>query len=304
MFLGLQGEPKFHHFIKHDVNSISGRRKFRRLGSPNKAMKALQQRFCKWFLRSVEYAGKQRVWLTHATACRFGNRTLYNVLPHRKNRFFYLLDFHDAFGSVDPKRLAAVLVEMEPDLANKTEELRAFLENNFFAGKDGLVQGGNASGDLFNLYVGCLIDAHLKDILAENAITYTRYLDDLTFSSARHITRETRRKIRSIATQAGFSFSWRKCEYLDLQKRQTVMITGIGLEYGGRIFVPRRFLRKAKAIFHAAAKPESEIPLCMVEGLASPLRNSIPGDQKRNRIESKLLTQYLKAKEAADWRQR
>ena len=299
MLLGLPAEPKFRRFTKHDVNSVSGRSKFRHLGAPNDAMKMLQQRFCKWFLRSADYAAKQRAWLTHATACRSGNRTLYNVLPHRNNRFFYLLDFHDAFGSVNPKRLVAVLVEMEPDLAGEAEELQAFLENNFFAGKNGLVQGGNASGDLFNLYVGCLVDRLLKDILADNAITYTRYLDDLTFSSPRHITREARRKIRAVAMQAGFSFSWRKCEYLDLRKRQTVMITGVGLEYGGRIFVPRRFFRKAKAIFHAAAKSGSEIPLCVVEGFASPIFDSIPVDQKRNRLETKLLTQYLKPKEAA-----
>lgn len=294
MLADLPGEPAFSHFTKRDVNPVSGRTKYRKLGKPNEAMATLHRRFFS-YLRSYRFDGIRTACLAHSSASKRGDRTLKNVEPHRANRFFYLLDFHNAFGNVSPKHLAEMLVALDKDLAGKQEEVETFLRRYFFSPEHGLIQGGNASPDLFNLYAGMLVDVWLEPILKRHGITYTRYTDDLTFSSPSHITSATRRETRKVIEAAGFPLSWRKCEYVDLKKRP-VMITGIRLIFGGRVQVPRPFIRKVRAALHAAAKPGSDITLAKIEGLMSPIRSSLPRGQKPNRIEQRVLDEYEAAR--------
>lgn len=290
----LPGEPSFSHFTKRDVNPVSGRTKYRNLAKPNEAMVLLHRRFFS-YLRSWDLTSARTRFLKFSTASKRGDRTLKNVEPHRANRFFYLLDFHSAFGNVDPKRLAAVLASADPRLIGHEDEVEAFLRRHFFSPKHGLIQGGNAAPDLFNFYAGALVDVPLEPILREHRLTYTRYTDDLTFSSPSHIMLATRRRILAVVAAAGFPLSWKKCEYTDLRKRP-VMITGIRLVLGGRLQVPRPFVCKVRAMLHAAAKPGSKLTLARIEGLMSPIRSSAPPGQQSNRIEQKLLAAYEAAR--------
>lgn len=176
-----------------------------------------------------------------------------NVIIHRKNRFFYLLDIKNAFPSVDGENLAEIISGLNESLQGKKDEVFAFLKAYCLSDAHGLLVGAPASPDLFNIYAAYLIDAKLSEFSKKHGITYTRYIDDLTFSSRRKIGKRKRKEIRGVIEKAGFAISHRKSAVYDLKKRP-IEINGIGLEFGGRIFLPRHYLNKIRGLLHRAIK--------------------------------------------------
>ena len=64
----------------------------------------------------------------------------------------------------------------------------------------------------------------------------------------------------------------RKSKVRDL-KKGPIVITGIGLEFGGRLFVPSHYRRKIKGLLHNAVK--GNIPRPVIDGHMGVLK-SIP----------------------------
>jgi len=240
--------PSFESFVIRDRNFLSGIDKFRLVRRQNKAMEMIHQRL-RNYLRSL------KVSLPFSTAFSPGNSARKNLEKHRYNRYFYLIDLKSAFSSVDRNKLTHILCALDQELKN--EEVITFLEKYCFSPKGGLVTGASSSPDLFNIYCSKLLDKPLGDLCQRYGLTYTRYSDDLTFSSSNGpIGCRKRRAIRQIIEEvAGFKVNHRKSAVYDLQKGP-IVINGIGLELGGRIFLPRHYLRKIKGLLHKAEKGE------------------------------------------------
>jgi hypothetical protein len=119
----------------------------------------------------------------------------------------------------------------------------------------GLVTGGPASPDLFNLFAECVIDSRLRYVATEcHNLVYTRYLDDLTFSSDNVIGGKKRKQIREVLVSAGFNINHAKSKVLDLAKtHQAAVINGVGIERSGRFFLPRKALRELELLLHRAS---------------------------------------------------
>lgn len=280
--------PLFNVFSFPDVNPVSGRKKWRKVAAPNQAMKTLQLRFLQ-YLRANQNEKERKELLRHATSSNPGDSPLKNVQPHRQNRYFYLVDFTNAYRSVDAANLASILVRLKIFNAIPVEELYSLLEKYFFHEKLGLVPGGNASQDLFNLYVGALVDVPLEETVRKSNITYTRFIDDLTFSSSEPIRRDVRKAIREVISRAGFMLNHRKCECIDLKKR-TTLITGIGIADKGRLFVPRPYARKVRGLIHRA-KTDKRIDVQRITGMVQAIRQ-LSSEQGANAFEQKILNEY------------
>jgi len=251
LLAGLSGVPAFNFYSFLDENPVSGRTKRRTVGAPNDAMRELQLRLLALLKSESHHFARERI-LQCATGAMPGESSLDNVRAHQHNRYFYLVDFSHAYKSVDAHRLAVVLRErLKIFSAVPVDTLTSFCETYFFDARAGLVPGGNASQDLFNLYAGVLVDEAFCRLIREHRLTYTRYIDDLTFSSAEPISDKVRREIRAIIIGAGFMISHRKCEVVDLKQR-AVVITGYGLAEGGRIFVPRHYLKRVRLAIQKA----------------------------------------------------
>jgi hypothetical protein len=112
----------------------------------------------------------------------------------------------------------------------------------------GLVQGGSSSPLLFNIY--CLdLDHELGDFCEQRGITYTRYLDDMTFSSPdsgfdthSRIGKGTRRSIYAIIQGHNLKLNESKTKVRDL-KNGPVKVTGLQINTGGKIQMPTSYLR-------------------------------------------------------------
>lgn len=252
MLRGLSGEPPaFRTFEIEDVNPVSGHTKRRKIAAPNEAMHLLHTRFASW----IRTANRPllRLLLRNATGSVPGGNPLKNVEPHRWHQYLYLIDIESAFPSVDGRRLANLIAAFYPwAFLGFEEEIYAFLKKYFLAPEGGIYVGGPASSDLFNLYAGALMDNPLRELCRERGITYTRYVDDLTFSVPdlscfRLDSRIARRRIREIVWSAGFRISSKKAEFVDLVKGPA-FVTGVGIRAHGELFLSRRYLRKIRGI--------------------------------------------------------
>lgn len=237
----LGGEPAFRVFGIRDRNPLSQRTKKKRvLEAPNDAMRIIHGRLIQ-YLRSLNFP------MPHATACKPGDSPLKNVRRHRNHRFFYLMDVHNAYQNVKVAKLAGVLCILDAQLKGKFWEIRKFLSRYCMSQFGGLATGAPASPDLFNLYCAVLVDGPLARVCERYGLTYTRYLDDLTFSATHTISRRATNAVCKIVREAGFQPHDYKTMRHDLVA-EALVINGIGLELGGRIFVPPLYVSYIKGL--------------------------------------------------------
>lgn len=241
----LPGTPRFDSFIHNDKNLVSRQQKWRTIHNPNKAMRVLHKRFLAWL-------ESRHVPLPNATGSRKRMSPIKNVLRHQGNRYFYLLDIKDAYGSVDNIRLSALLCSLDARLQGQEESLEEFLAYNFLETLEGgLITGGVASPALWNHYAGILLDRPLKAICDQYGLVYTRYVDDITISSVEPIGKRKKRAIRNLFETVEFPTNHRKAKYYDL-KQQAIVITGVGLEWKTRTFLPRHYVDRIEGLLHQA----------------------------------------------------
>lgn len=236
----LSGSGAFHLLRFRDRNPLGGTTKIRKLEAPNEPMRIVHRALLR-YLRGLS------VDMPYATACRAGDSPLKNVERHKANRYFYLVDLCEAYRNVDGEKLTSVLIALDPRLRGRFEEVRAFLTRYCLSRFGGLPIGAPASPDLFNFYCAELIDKRVAELCRIYGFTYTRYLDDLTISGTQPISRRVRKQVRDIIKEAGFQVNHPKAEVKDLAKG-TITVNGVGLEMGGRIFVPRFFTRHIRGL--------------------------------------------------------
>ncbi len=254
--------PAYRKAVIRDKNPLAGTCRKRELAVPNLGLMVIHWRLNS-LLRQLSYPQEA------VTGSRPGFNPYRNVLPHRHHRFLYLLDIKGAYGQVRTDRLtywlAQYLGAIDEEETEVVEKTRQFLVDYCLLENGGLLTGTPASPDLFNFYAAHEIDLELLLIAEKYQLTYTRYLDDLTFSAATPIGKKKRQEIRAVLERALLPINHRKSQVLDLKKGAAV-ITGIGLAYGGRIFLPHSYLAKLDGMLFAAMM-ERCVPAAKVHGM-------------------------------------
>jgi len=136
---------------------------------PSKELKSVQA----WILRNVLDKLKPS---PHATAFIKGKGLAYNVLPHRNNRYFITIDIENFFPSVSVKRILRLF-----NLIGYSDNA-AYILTKLCTCDGKLPQGGVTSPALSNLVLHRL-DRRLSGLTSRRNIVYTRYADDMIFSS-------------------------------------------------------------------------------------------------------------------------
>lgn len=179
-----------------------------------------------------------------------GKTLLDNVAPHRHHNSFFITDIRHAFASVDPEylRRQAVYALADQVAGIDMRPVGDFIQQYAFVdGVPGLPLGYPASPALFNLY--CYdMDRSLGEICSNRGITYTRWLDDLTFSSPRIpvLSRNVRSQLREVIEEVpGFHVNHRKSRVIPNLKKAPVFITGLALYADGRITPSPKLIDKA-----------------------------------------------------------
>lgn len=245
------GTPRFRWYWLEDHNPLSGNRKRRRIYNPNQPMRELHGQL-------IRYLRGLHVDRASSTGARPGSSPLRNVLRHKPRwtswfpRFFFLIDISGAYANVDGEKLVKIILDHDQNLAGRELDVRAFLSQYCMSTEEGgLIVGAPASPDLFNLYCEVLIDGEIRSLCRKYGLTYTRYLDDLTFSSSQRIGKKKRQALCAVIERAGFKLNQRKARVLDLAKGP-VAINGVGITRDGRCFLPRQAVRELRGLLHLA----------------------------------------------------
>jgi hypothetical protein len=294
------GEPEYRVFQLRDKNLLAGTTKIREISAPNEAMEVI----CRMFYGVIRLRlAHLKVRFPYGTAILPGSSPLKNVLRHVGNRYFYLLDIKDFYLGISGEQIVPCLLELMPNFA-KRNDLTEFLDKYCLSEEKVLRMGAPASPDLANIVADCLLDEPLSVLVGKYGMTYSRYLDDLTFSSRIPIGKRKKRAIRDIILGSGFKISSKKSVYADISKKP-ITITGIGLMGDGRIFLKRSFLKKIlgllclietnKVPIRINHRTGREIdPFNVVNGLVAALWSTIPaGGRELNALEKEIIRKYL-----------
>ncbi|HET6884164.1 MAG TPA: reverse transcriptase family protein [Pirellulales bacterium] len=259
--------PTRTHYIRFTVPKKNGG--VRELTAPHRDLARAQQ----WVLQNI--LAKVPV---HELAQGFvsGRSTVTNATRHVGRAVVINVDLKDFFPSITFPRVKGVFQELgySPAAATvlallATESPRrtveyAGLTYHAATGPRALPQGACTSPALSNL-VARRLDARLSGIAARLGWTYSRYADDLTFSApaeAAHLAGYLLARIRHIAADEGFTVNESKTRV----QRQNASQRVTGIVVNRRSGVPRRHVRRIRAILHRAKR----------EGLAAQNRAGRP----------------------------
>lgn len=237
--------PGFNNFFSKKIE--------RWVHEPNLTMSIIHLDFIN-LLRSL------KINMPYATAESKGTNPKKNVKRHRHNRYFYVTDIKKYYHNIKTEILAHALCFFNPVWADEEKNILLFLQRYFFVAgekspktifnpnrkpkklsvKGILPTGANASPLLANIYGHFCLDMTLGPFCLQRGITYTRYMDDLTFSSKQPIGAKTRKKIRLLISAYDLVINHAKTKVWDLKVNGPLEITGITLHYGGKMSASRK----------------------------------------------------------------
>lgn len=161
-----------------------------------------------------------------------------NALCHLGNPYMVNFDFKDFFHQIRSEQIHKILKEQFPEQHSdlRTTLIRLTTRN------DRLPMGAPTSPVLSNF--ACIhLDEELDSICRASSITYTRFADDLTFSSKKVIESVELKMIRDCINNHGFQINEQKYKYSGPGNEK--IVTGIVLE-NDRLGLPKTFLSQLR----------------------------------------------------------
>lgn len=220
----------------------------REIHAPREALKEVQRRLARVF--ALMYS---------PPACAYGfiadRNTVQNATEHTKARWVLNIDLLDFFPSIHFGRVRGMLSREPYSISIRAAQRIAALCCHDTI----LPQGAPTSPILANM-IAQKLDRQLQSLAARHRFRYSRYADDLTFSSQRKrfpsalVTREQDGKLvvsdelRNIVKANSFALNERKTRLSHYSERQEV--TGLVVN-SRRANVPRELVRQIRAMLHA-----------------------------------------------------
>ena len=224
-------DDKYLHF---EIPKKSGG--VRNISSPDKFLKKIQRRIA--FVLEALYTPKPS-----ANGFVTGRSIVSNAKSHIGRNYVYNIDIKDFFPSIHYGRVKAVL-QIPPF---KTSPEIAHLIAHFSCYKGVLPQGSPLSPILTNIVCQSL-DYHLVKLAKHYRCYYSRYADDITFSSDKNIFKKENfiNELNSIITKQGFTVNEKKTRLQKHTQRQEV--TGIIVNQKSNL--KRDYVKKVRAMLH------------------------------------------------------
>ena len=202
---------------------------FRLIEDPQKNLKELQREFNK-YLQAVYYLHQTEAafgFIIHVKEGKYRKDILNNARRHLGHRYMLKIDLEDFFHQVGIKRVARIL-QSKPFIFRR-EPARTLAR--LFTYKQRLPMGAPTSPVLSN-FATMGLDKALYLWAASQNITYTRYADDMTFSSGSTLLTDSHlRQITGICNNYRFELNKEKTVFYGPQDEKKV--TGLILTPGG-----------------------------------------------------------------------
>lgn len=213
-----------------------GTEKIRVFRDPSKLLKGIQSKIKDNILSPIKLPNT-----VHGGVKKRSNIT--NAKPHQGNKYIFTTDLQEFYPNITHKRVYDTFLSL--DFSTHSSHWLTKLTT----WKYELPQGTPTSTHLANL-VFLETDLDLINLCNQHNITYTRYVDDLTFSSQQDF-RQLLNNILKIVTSHDFKLNYRKTKYSGNQT-----ITGIDV-FLNKIDAPAKVIEKSKIeiVTNADIKP-------------------------------------------------
>lgn len=224
----------------------------RRIDAPAPKLKLLQKRLGDLLyecLHEIEERDKRRNKLSHAFRKRHSIIT--NAKRHKARRFVLNLDLQNFFPSLNFGRVRGFFLKNNHfKLSEPIATLIAQIACN-----NGILPQGSPCSPIISELLTHFLDIRLARLAAVNKCTYTRYADDITFSTNQKSFPEAiatagsegwvlGRELRSRIVDSGFNINDLKTRMQFRGSRQTVT----GLTVNEKVNVPQRYYKLARAM--------------------------------------------------------
>jgi retron-type reverse transcriptase len=230
----------------------------RTIAAPTDKLKRLQSNLSNLLslcLQELEVSGVRKTPFVHGFVK--GKSILSNAKVHRNKRWVLNLDLHDFFGTINFGRVRGTFIKdrsflLHPDVATIIAQI--VCRNN------GLPQGAPSSPIISNM-VARSLDLKLVDVANQYGLRYSRYADDITFSTRKQdfptalassdasesghdwVLSE---KLQKILSKSGFSENPKKTRLQYFESRQVVT----GLVVNKRVNVTKEYRKLVRAMVH------------------------------------------------------
>ncbi|WP_282014172.1 retron St85 family RNA-directed DNA polymerase [Marinifilum flexuosum] len=238
--------------------------KLRIIDCPNQNIKAIQRFFLKKYLNKIEVNKRVNGFVPNRGIKR-------NALFHIKKKYLLTIDIKDFFPSISQKKVFNVLLDLysDKDFALKMAKLCTY--------KKKLPQGAPTSPALSNLVFKPLDDEIMKYCNSE-MVNYSRYADDLTFSSDNKSTLQYVYKfVNDLLYSHGYNINCSKTRYLS--GKGQISITGVYIN-SGKPKVSKKLKKQIRAELHQYIINGKDVNINRISGYISFI-NSIEDDYSK-----------------------
>lgn len=216
---------------------------FREIDSPDSSLKLIQKRIS--FLLNVIYYGMKPAcvhgFVKTITEQGESFSIASNAAQHVNSHYVLNIDLKDFFHSIDIWRIKQVFMSYPFFFGNDLASYLALLTTY----QERLPMGAPTSPVLSNL--SCfLFDRRMMRFAEEQELNFTRYADDLTFSSNQKITGSAISAITQIINEYGFAVNEEKTRIFTNRGRQLVT----GLKVNEKVNVDRKYIRNIRAMLN------------------------------------------------------
>lgn len=234
-----------HSYKQYTIKKVSGGT--RTIFHPSRALKSLQR----WLNTAVLAA-----WPVHpsAMAYRNGKSILDNASAHRQSKYLLRMDFSDFFGSIKDADVDQYALSRPTQFAPwSADDMAVFKKIAFRYGS--LTIGAPTSPNIANAL--CIeLDVQLFELCAKHQVTYTRYADDLFFSTIQPnvlgaLESEVASVVAALKFPAGLFLNTAKTRHSS--KKGARRVTGIVLGSDGQTHIGRDLKRRIRAMLHTYA---------------------------------------------------
>ncbi|MDR1115262.1 MAG: reverse transcriptase family protein [Tannerella sp.] len=215
---------------------------------PQKRLKRIQKRL-NYYLQAYYLCIKPEEVHGFVINPHYLNKTHCNIVAnaevHTGKKHMLNIDLKDFFPSIPARRIKKLFTS---PIFNFSEQIATAL--TLLTTYEAKLPTGAPTSPILSNFVCLELDADLRNFCRENQLQFTRYADDLTFSSNEFISNEIILKIKDLIHRHGFEPNEKKVYLKSAHHKQTVT----GLIVNEKVNIDRKQLKKIRAMLHDSTK--------------------------------------------------
>ncbi len=166
-----------------------------------------------------------------------------NASVHTNRKYVLNIDLKDFFSNISAQQVYKIF---SSHFFNYSEQISIAL--TLLTTYEGKLPTGAPTSPVISNFVCFDLDSNLKQFAEQHALSYTRYADDITFSSDEPIIKNMISNIIRIIEENNFAVNYKKLRISTSNRKQTVT----GITVNESVNVDRKLLKKVRAMLYDA----------------------------------------------------